>query len=102
MTSVSLRLRIAVVLPAPIGPVNRMTCSAMGSPPQTSAEAREEALRLLAVLWACRRDDHRWGLGGELEQLHEAERVDQVLRQRLWGLGGLRELRRREVRVAER
>src|SRR3954469_20605564 len=76
-TSISLRLEMAVVLPAPMGPVKRMTCSAIGTP-QSLAEPPEQALTL-----------RRGGLGNNDgrrrfcrtgQDAHKAERVDQPLR----------------------
>src|ERR1700712_594281 len=76
-TSISLRLSIAVVLPAPMGPAKRMTCSATRLPSQPAAQSRKEALPL-------RRRSLRSDLGGGRgrragEDAHEAERIDESL-----------------------
>src|SRR4051812_41120482 len=75
-TSISLRLWIAVVFPAPMGPVKRMTCSAI-SAPQSLAEPSEQALSLRGG--GLRNNDGRWSLRRTGQDAHEAERVDQPL-----------------------
>src|SRR3954462_5208425 len=75
-TSISLRLEIAVVLPAPMGPVKRMTCSAICAP-QSLAKPAEQALPFP------RRRLENNGCGGGFgrtgQDAHQAERVDESL-----------------------
>src|SRR3954453_18229320 len=75
-TSISLRLEMAVVLPAPMGPVKRMTCSAIGTP-QSLAEPPEQTLAL--GRGGLGNNSSRWGLCRTREDAHEAERIDQPL-----------------------
>src|SRR3954469_380117 len=76
-TSISLRLEMAVVLPAPMGPVKRMTCSAIGAP-QSLAEPPEQALALGRR--GLRNHCGRRRLCRTRQDAHEAEGVDQPLR----------------------
>src|SRR4051794_3754579 len=97
-TSISLRLEIAVVLPAPMGPVKRMTCSAI-SAPESLAKAAEEALALDRS--GLRNDLDRGSLRRAGQDAHEAERVDESLSLPDVHAGVSRELCRAHIGVAE-